>query len=78
MASVCPVSIKVFGSMSPFDREVDRGPRIEVLQRRRQFLTVLPSAMSLFDMTIRSARIACLRASGAFSRFSARSPRPPP
>ncbi len=33
------------------------------------FLTVLPSAMSVFDMTMRSARIACLRASGAFSRF---------
>ena len=33
------------------------------------FLTVLPSAMSVFEMTMRSARIACLRASGAFSRF---------
>ena len=69
MASVCPVSIKVFGSMSPFTATSIAARGLRSSSIAVSFLTDLPSAMSVFDMTMRSARIACLRASGAFSRF---------
>ena len=69
MASAWPVSISAFGSMSPFTATSIAARGLRSSSIAVSFLIALPSAMSVFEMTMRSARIACLRASGAFSRF---------